>query len=66
MPGYPESEFRDVQVQLYNAEADAFLSTTFTHPNLADEFLSKLIADAHDLGVKVYAYICLLYTSRCV
>ncbi|MBU9728321.1 glycoside hydrolase family 20 zincin-like fold domain-containing protein [Diplocloster modestus] len=57
MPGYPESEFRDVQVQLYNAEADAFLSTTFTHPNLADEFLSKLIADAHDLGVKVYAYM---------
>lgn len=57
MPGYPESEFRDVRVQLYNPEADAFISTTFTHPNLADEFLSRLIAEAHELGIKVYAYM---------
>lgn len=57
MPGYPESEFRNVKVQLYNAEADSFITTYFTHPNLADEFLSKLIEDAHALGVKMYAYM---------
>lgn len=57
MPGYPESEFRDVRVQLYNAETDSSLSTTFTHPNLVEEFLSKLIKDAHALGVKMYAYM---------
>lgn len=57
MPGYPESEFRNVQVRLYNGETDSFITTHFTHPNLADEFLSKLIAEAHALEVKVYAYM---------
>jgi len=57
MPEYPESEFRNVKVKLYNAETDSFISTTFTHPNLVDEFLGKLIEDAHALGVKMYAYM---------
>ena len=57
MPQYPESEFRDVRVRLYNPEVGGPLETTFTHPNLADEFLSRLLDDAHRLGMKLYAYM---------
>ena len=57
MPGYPESEFRNVRVKVYNPESDSAMWTTFTHPNLAEEFLTRLIADGHELGVKMYAYM---------
>lgn len=57
MPDYPESEFRNVQVKLYNGDTDTAMQTTFTHPNLAEEFLSRFMEDAHALGVKVYAYM---------
>ncbi len=57
MPKYPESEFRNVQIKAYNPESDSFITTTFTHPNLVEEFLSRLIEDAHALCIEIYAYM---------
>lgn len=57
VPGYPETVYRDIPMQVWNQETGRFLDISFSHPNVSDEFLGDLIALAHSVGVKVFAYV---------
>lgn len=57
LPGYPETIFRDIPVQIWNAENRRWLTIHYTHPNLEKPYLDKLINYAHFLGVKIFAYV---------
>lgn len=57
VPGYPETVFRDVPMQVWNAETGRFLDISYSHPNIAAEFLPSFLKLAHKFGVKVLAYV---------
>lgn len=54
---YPETEYRNVPVKIWNAENRRWLTVRYTHPNLEEPFLEKFIALAHKLEVKIFAYV---------
>lgn len=54
---YPETVFRNVPVQIWNAENRRWLTIRYSHPNVEDAFLGKLIEYAHKLEVKIFAYV---------
>lgn len=57
MAGYPETVFRDVPVKIWNAENRRWLTVRYSHPNLEEPFLGRLIQKAHQFGVKIFAYV---------
>lgn len=57
LPDYPETAFRNVPVKIWNAENARWLTVRFSHPNLEEPFLGRLIAYAHRLEVNIFAYV---------
>ena len=57
MKNYPETVFRDVPVKIWNKENSRWLTVHFSHPNIEEPFLNKLIDLAHKLEVKIFAYV---------
>lgn len=56
-PEYPETVFKDVPVKVWNAENARWLTVRYSHPNVEDGYLADFIALAHELEVKVFAYV---------
>ena len=54
---YPETVLRNYRMKVWNKESRNWITVEYLHPNLADEFLSKLIAYGHKLGVSFFAYV---------
>ncbi|CAB1060857.1 hypothetical protein D1BOALGB6SA_5624 [Olavius sp. associated proteobacterium Delta 1] len=54
---YPETVLRNYRMKVWNKESQNWITVEYLHPNLADEFLSKLIAYGHKLGVSFFAYV---------
>jgi hypothetical protein len=44
-------------MKVWNKESRNWITVEYLHPNLSDEFLSKLIAYGHKLGVSFFAYV---------
>ncbi len=54
---YPETVFRGVPVDVWNAENRRWLTTRYSHPNIEKPFLSELIRLAHRLEFRIFAYV---------
>ncbi|MFZ4614949.1 MAG: glycoside hydrolase family 20 zincin-like fold domain-containing protein [Rectinemataceae bacterium] len=54
---YPKTVFRDVPVQIWNKENQRWLKLRYSHPNIEDDFLADLIAIAHTLDFRIFAYV---------
>lgn len=54
---YSETVLRNYRMKVWNKESRSWITVEYLHPNLADEFLSKLIAYGHKLGVSFFAYV---------
>ena len=54
---YPETVMRNYRMTVWNKESRNWITVEYLHPNLADEFLSKLIVYGHKLGVSFFAYV---------
>lgn len=54
---YPETVLRRMPVRVWNRESRSWVTVEYQHPNLSDEFLSRLIAYGHSLGVSFFAYV---------
>jgi len=57
VPEYPETVLRDVPVRIWNAENRRWMTVRYTHPNLEEPYLERLIAFAHLMEVKLFAYV---------
>jgi hypothetical protein len=54
---YPETVFRNVPADAWNAENRRWLTLRFSHPNIEKPFLSELIRLAHKLEFRIFAYV---------
>lgn len=54
---YPETVLRNYPVKVWNEESKNWIEINYSHPNLSEEFLSKLFDYGHKLGFKFFAYI---------
>jgi len=54
---YPETVFRDVPIELWNKENRRFIKVKYSHPNIQDNYLEKLIQFTHKFGIKIFAYV---------
>lgn len=54
---YPETVFRGVPVDIWNAENRRWLTVSYTHPNIEKPYLRRFIELAHKLEVKIFAYV---------
>lgn len=54
---YPETVLRDYPLKVWNEESRSWIEVKYSHPNLSEEFLSKLFDYGHKLGFKFFAYI---------
>ncbi len=54
---YPETVLRDYPVKVWNKESKNWARVKYSHPNLSEEFLSKLFDYGHKLGFKFFAYV---------
>lgn len=54
---YPETVFRDVRMEIWNAENERWLKIRYSHPNIEDNYLPEFLALAHKMGVKILAYV---------
>ena len=54
---YPETVFSNVPVKIWNAENRRWLTVRYSHPNIEEPYLGKLIALAHKLEFKIFAYV---------
>ncbi len=57
LPNHDETVFRNVPIQIWNAENRRWLTVRYTHPNLEDPFMDRFIRLAHQLEVKIFAYV---------
>jgi hypothetical protein len=57
MEDYPETVLRNVPLKIWNAENHRWLTVCYTHPNLEEPYLNKLITYAHRMEVKIFAYV---------
>ena len=44
-------------MKVWNPESRNWVQILYTHPNLTDEFLPRLIEYAHALSIRIFAYI---------
>lgn len=56
-PQYPETVLRDYKMKVWNEESGNWLEIAYTHPNLSNEFLSRLMDYGHKLGIDFFAYM---------
>ena len=56
-PEYPETCLRELPVKIWNRESGNYVEVLYTHPNLVREFFSGLVAYAHLLGIRIFAYV---------
>jgi len=56
-PEYPDTCLRNIPMKVWNPESRNWVPILYTHPNLAEEFLSRLISYAHTLSVRIFTYI---------
>lgn len=54
---YPETVFQDIKVDIWNKESSRWLKIHYSHPNIEEHFLQRLIELAHKLEVKIFAYV---------
>lgn len=54
---YPETEFRGLPIKIWNEENGRFIDVQYSHPNISEPFLSDLIEYAHNVGMKIFAYV---------
>ena len=54
---YPETVLSNYRMKVWNKESRNWITVEYLHPNLSDEFLSKLIAYGHKLDVSFFAYV---------
>ena len=54
---YPETVLKNYRMKVWNKESRNWITVEYLHPNLSEEFLSKLIAYGHKLGVSFFAYV---------
>lgn len=54
---YPETVLKDYPVKVWNEESSSWIVVHYMHPNVSEEFLSKLFDYGHKLGMKFFAYI---------
>ncbi|MGC0273334.1 hypothetical protein ACO0LV_10100 [Pseudactinotalea sp. Z1739] len=54
---YPETTFKDIPVEIWNAENDRWLKIDYSHPNIEENFLAEFIELAHKFGVSIFAYV---------
>ena len=53
---YPEAVLSDLQVKTWAKEVGLEMVVRYTHPNITDEFLPRLISYANERGIEVYCY----------
>jgi len=53
---YPETVLKDLEMNTWVREADGEISIRYTHPNVTNEFLPRLIKYANDRGIEIYCY----------
>ncbi len=56
-PEYPDACLSSIPMKVWNPESGNWLPILYTHPNLTEEFLSRLIAHAHTLSMRIFTYI---------
>lgn len=54
---YPETVLQNVPIKIWNAENRRWMTVRYSHPNLEEPFLDKLIELAHKMEVKLFAYV---------
>ena len=54
---YPDTVLRDYPMRIWNEESHNWIKIGYTHPNLSEEFLSRLFAYGHKLGFHFFAYV---------
>ncbi len=54
---YPKTTLKDFPMKIWNNESKNWIEIKYTHPNLSEEFFSRLVKYAHLLGIDIYAYI---------
>ncbi|WP_391574288.1 glycoside hydrolase family 20 zincin-like fold domain-containing protein [Cohnella sp.] len=54
---YPETMLQGYKMKVWNEESRNWIEIAYTHPNISDEFLSRLFAYGHKLGIDFFAYI---------
>lgn len=54
---YPETTLQNYKMQVWNDESRNWINVAYTHPNIANEFLSRLFDYGHKLGISFFAYI---------
>ncbi len=54
---YPETVLKDMPMEVYNRESRNWVAVKYTHPNLIEPFLSRLIDYGHSLGISFFAYV---------
>lgn len=57
LPSHEETVFRDIPVKIWNGENRRWLTVSYTHPNLTEPFLDRLVQFAHEFEVKLFAYV---------
>jgi len=56
-PEYPETQLKDMPMKIWNKESRNWVAVNYTHQNLADPFLERLIDYGHSLGIRFFAYV---------
>lgn len=54
---YPETVLKNVPISLWNAENDGWLKMRYTHPNIEEPYLDRLIELGHTMGFSFFAYV---------
>lgn len=54
---YPETVFRDVPLKIWNAENNTWLHIKYTHPNIVNPYLDRLIKYGHMMEFSFFAYV---------
>ncbi len=56
-PEYPDTSLQNLPIKVWNKESKNWINIYYTHPNIAQPFLSELIEFAHSLSIRIHAYI---------
>ncbi len=54
---YPETTLKDVPIEIWNAENGSWLQVRYTHPNIENPYLDKLISLGHTMNFSFFAYV---------
>lgn len=54
---YPETVFRNVPLRIWNQETERWITIRYSHPNVEDNYFERLIAYAHELDIRIFAYV---------